>query len=837
MNKKPIWILLFACILAGGVFFRVWRLADRPMHTDEAVHAEKLKALLQEGFYAYDPNEFHGPTLNYFTLIPAWLRGEKTYAQIDEITLRIVPAFFGTLLILSPLFFIRQLTLRCVFLACTLLAFSPIFVYYSRYYIQETLLVLLTSVFLGAIWNYLQSHKILWILLAGISLGLMHATKETFIFVVIAVGFAWIVCRLKDRQAMRIKPLHLLVAILAAVLVSILFYSSFGTNWKGPADSLATYVIWAARAGGKTVHIHPWYYYLNLLTWIEFIEPITWNEDGIVALALFGFVMTWRKTDQRWSQSVFLEFIAVYTLILTVIYCTIPYKTPWNMMTFVYGMAILAAFAGDRLLQYAHQRWSKVIVWGLLFVYGLASPVVQSWMLNFEYASDSTNPYVYAHTGTDIFKMVDVLENTTKALTEGRNTTIQFIAAGSDYWPFPWYLRTFSHVGYWDYVDDSVIQSPIILTNAEHEQEFLNVLYTVPPAGQKHLYVPLFDETFYLRPGVEWRGYIRKDVWDQMRHEPLPTISSVKEKGSALKVQPNKKTIDNLVKFSHQAMNSNFEVFIQHEDGTYAGRAARAAFHQVDRLEQILSRFIENSDVSRINQLSPGDFIIVDEDTMQCLQIARQAWQLTDGAFDVTIGRLITAWKSNNSRQAEALLANRPSTKMLDLDDLSVKVLGENISVDLGGIGKGYAVDKIAEILAEWGIKKALIHGGASSVLAMDPPEGKTGWKITLSNPIDDSTIVHLDMKNQVLSCSGLQQGQHIINPFTGQPTDRRACWVLTRSNAALADALTTAAMLMPMEKIQSLQEQMPEMAVMLLSSTENHQPKLQRMGDWPNGE
>ncbi len=75
------------------------------MHTDEAVHAEKFKALHEDGFYAYDPDEFHGPTLNYFTLISARLRGEKTFLQISEVTLRIVPAVFGIGLILTPLFF------------------------------------------------------------------------------------------------------------------------------------------------------------------------------------------------------------------------------------------------------------------------------------------------------------------------------------------------------------------------------------------------------------------------------------------------------------------------------------------------------------------------------------------------------------------------------------------------------------------------------------------------------------------------------------------------------------------------------------------------------------
>ena len=87
-------------ILTLALLLRLPELDRRPMHTDEAVHAVKFGALLEEGFYQYDPFEYHGPTLNYFTLIPAWLSGKRTFAAIDEFTLRIVPVFFGMLSIL-----------------------------------------------------------------------------------------------------------------------------------------------------------------------------------------------------------------------------------------------------------------------------------------------------------------------------------------------------------------------------------------------------------------------------------------------------------------------------------------------------------------------------------------------------------------------------------------------------------------------------------------------------------------------------------------------------------------------------------------------------------------
>ena len=117
---------------------------------------------------------------------------------------------------------------------------------------------------------------------------------------------------------------------------------------------------------------------------------------------------------------------------------------------------------------------------------------------------------------------------------------------------------------------------------------------------------------------------------------------------------------------------------------------------------------------------------------------------------------------------------------------------------------------------------------------ALDGPDERKGWPITLSNPIDDSVILRLEMKKEVLSCSGLQKGRHIINPFTGQPvTDRRACWIRAQKNAALADALTTAGMIMPIEKIRKLQKKSADLSVMVLMTEEKKQPHLIKIGPW----
>lgn len=842
-GQKKRWILLFVIVIGGGIFFRLWRLNDRPMHTDEAVHAYKYQALfkaahgikqealLEEGLYFYDPHEFHGPTLNDFTLISSALRNEHDAAAISEATLRCVPAIFGVALILTPLLFAGSLNKRTVFFSCLLLAFSPAFVYYSRYYIQEMLLAFFTATFLGCGWRYIQSKKRAWLILSGISLGLMHATKETFVFSLAAALVALIVYIRHEKVKGPWKVSHILGAAVATILTSVLFYSSFGKNPQGILDSLTTYAIWFQRSG-DSVHLHPWTYYLDILTWIEIFEPVSWNEDGIVALALCGLLFVFIPKTRTAKLPAVIQCMAIYTLVLTAIYCIIPYKTPWCMLSFLYGMIMLAAFTLDELTAAAETRWQKTCIGFIIGVFVCISPVFQSWMLNFKYFSDPRNPYVYAHTSTDITPMVEAVEQAAKS-AKGTNTLIYVIAEGDDYWPFPWYLRQFTQVAYQSQPDAAVCQAPIILANANSEQSLLNVLYTVPPPGQKHLYVPLFDDDLYLRPGVPWRGYIRKDLYDRMnmQSEPAPPQQTTKE--SAVMSQPDKKEIDNLLTFNHQAMHTDFQIFVQDERETDAGRAARAAFQEVDRLEQLLSRFIPNSDVSRINALAAGEEAVVDEDVLLCLQIAQQAYELTDGTFDITIGTVIEAWKNGNTEKAKQLLS-QPSAEKLELDAelLIVKVLTDNVSIDLGGIGKGYAVDVIAQILDEWGIEQAMIHGGASSVRALKPPEGKRGWPITISDPIEGNVIDRLELANEVLSCSGTGKGKHIINPATGRPvTDRTACWVRLNKSAALADALSTAGMILPTESIKTITQKLPDAGMMLITTEDTQQA----FGNWDN--
>jgi thiamine biosynthesis lipoprotein len=273
--------------------------------------------------------------------------------------------------------------------------------------------------------------------------------------------------------------------------------------------------------------------------------------------------------------------------------------------------------------------------------------------------------------------------------------------------------------------------------------------------------------------------------------------------GAALSLGDGTAAVD-AHRFGHEAMNTVFEVLCAHDDRGYARQAAQAGFELVDRLEQDLSRFIANSDISRINALGAGQGTRVSPWTMECLDIAWRMHALTGGVFDISIGSGLDRLE-------------------LVADGFVVRAREEGARLDLGGIGKGYAVDRVAELLEEWEVPCALVHGGFSSVLALEPPPGRDGWPLGLTAPGSTGRRIRISARHLALSASGTEKGAHIQDPRDGQPVRDRAAWAALgragagtpgapgerteapRSPAAVVEALSTAFMILPVEAIAEL--------------------------------
>ncbi len=291
-------------------------------------------------------------------------------------------------------------------------------------------------------------------------------------------------------------------------------------------------------------------------------------------------------------------------------------------------------------------------------------------------------------------------------------------------------------------------------------------------------------------------------------------------------VQSDYQSIPGMKRFCHEAMATTYEVIMVHDDDRYARQAAAAAFAEVDRLEGELSRFIEHSDITRINNLPANKPLRLGLDAFECLQLSSRIYTETNGAFDITIGSLFSCWRNQDGTprtpsQEELNLARRHTgTDLLLLDESehTVQLLAGPVQVDLGGVGKGYAVDRAAELLREWSIDIALISGGYSSVLALDAPADTKGWPLTLSNPDNRKEILaRPSLQGRAISGSGLQKGRHIIDPRTAQPVKGKLAAWASAPDAATADALSTAFMVMSPDEIRQYCSRRPDVSAMIM--------------------
>jgi len=520
-RSEAVFGVCIAAVAATALAARLPRLDARPMHGDEANQAVKAGILLETGQYRYDPDEHHGPTLYWMTLPSLWLSQAADFGTTSEWWYRIVPVVFGAGLVVLLLTAGDGLGYPAALLAGVFTAISPAMVFYSRYYIQETLLVFFTFATILAAWRYVRRPSLGWAIAVGALLGLMHGTKETWVLAGTAMiagliaAMAWTRWRgggLPDLKSY-VRPRSLAAAAFAAISVTVVLYTSFGRNWSGPLDSLLCYVTYLQRGveGGEAgLHSHPWYYYFELLFAYWPSRQFFWSEGLIAGLALVGcmagLARSWLPNPQRY----FVRWLAFYTLVLTAIYCLIPYKTPWCCLTFLHGMILLAGVGAWTILRSAPKAAGKSIA-VLALTAGVAHLTWEYRELNFRFFADQRNPYVYAHSSTDVVNLAQQMDRLAAVSPDGREMVIHVVTA-ENYWPLPWYLRQFNrdYTGFWDdamaWKEDTARLPPaslIVLTDEARES-------VDSVCGED------YDRrmNYGLRPGVILSVYVRRELWD-----------------------------------------------------------------------------------------------------------------------------------------------------------------------------------------------------------------------------------------------------------------------------------------------------------------------------------
>jgi uncharacterized protein (TIGR03663 family) len=498
-------------ITVGALALRCPQLALRPMHNDEAVNADKIKGLWDNGRYTYDPNEHHGPTLYYATIPFVWLSGARDYDHLSEGTLRAVCVFFGLALIGLLWLLADGLGRAGVFTAGTLTALSPAMVFYSRYFIHEMLLVCFSLLILAAGWRYTRTRKLSWAAVAGVGFGLIYATKETFVLTVGAVvgalllTIAW--SRWRDQQPLPwrsyLNTRHILVGFGMAAAVSLLFFTSFFTNPSGPIDSLRTYVPWLKRAGGESPHIHPWYFYLQRLAFFQERNGPVWSEGLVLGLAVVGGVAALSRLGLGAIDRSLARFVTFYTILLTAAYSVISYKTPWCLLGFLDGMILLAGVGAVALVHW----WRQPLAKGAVTVVLLAAAVHlgwQAWRASYVFAADRRNPYVYAQTVPDLLRLVRQVQALAKVHPDGDQMVVKVMAPDNDYWPLPWYLRQFKRVGWWGRLAADPY-APVMIVGAELRAALDD------KSDKAWVMVGYFE----LRPKTFLELYVKFDLWEK----------------------------------------------------------------------------------------------------------------------------------------------------------------------------------------------------------------------------------------------------------------------------------------------------------------------------------
>ena len=278
------------------------------------------------------------------------------------------------------------------------------------------------------------------------------------------------------------------------------------------------------------------------------------------------------------------------------------------------------------------------------------------------------------------------------------------------------------------------------------------------------------------------------------------------------------------VRLARHAMATRFEWVLWGQTPERLRAAGEEALDEVDALESALSRYRGLSDIARVNAGAAVGPVRVSPSTFRLLERARVLSEVTNGAFDITVGALLRAWGfvgGTGSRPSPEAVRQARDTSgwhrvRLDASEFSVTFDRPGVELDLGALGKGYALDRALELLTEAGVAHALLHGGTSSILTRGLAPDERAWRVGLPGPRDSvpgptglvtppstPAVTHsVELHDESLSVSavwgksfteGGEELGHVLDPRTGEPVRRARCAAVVGPEAAVSDALSTA--------------------------------------------
>jgi uncharacterized protein (TIGR03663 family) len=506
-SADTIWWNIATVILVVAAVLRLYDLELKPLHHDEGVNWFFLNDLIRPPHtYRYNPMNYHGPTLYYL----AWL---STAAMgVTAFALRFVPAVLGIVTVALVLSLRRQLGATSALVAAALIALSPGAVYFSRYFIHETLLVCFTLGLVVGTLRYKDTHRLRWLMLASACAGLMFATKETALISAIvltgsAVG-AVLVPRLRRSHdvlppdprtelkdafenvnlprtrftwgtAARRSWLPILAAVAIFLMVNVLFYSSFFTYREGVSAALKSFAPW--RRVALEEHVSVWSVYLRWL----------WQEESpTLILGAIGISLALWRADNKVAV-----FVALWAVGMFTAYSVIPYKTPWLTLNIILPLAIVGGHGVEVLRAQARSSMRTAMVLGAA---GFVAVIgYQTIILNFVRYDDDRYPYVFGHTRRETLTLVREIERVVQR-SGGRQVPTIAITSPEQF-PLSWYLRDYP-VGYYGRL--LPVTDPIVIGSEDQADELQSLL------GASYHKIGAYS----LRPGVTLVLFVRQDL-------------------------------------------------------------------------------------------------------------------------------------------------------------------------------------------------------------------------------------------------------------------------------------------------------------------------------------
>ncbi len=416
-------------IIGLATFLRFFLLGMKPPHFDEGINGWFVDQMVRNGFYKYDPTNYHGPLHFYVLFLSQTLFGRNLWALRLPVVLVSISCVWLTLKF-EP--FVGRNLSR---LAALAMAVSPGFVFYGRYSIHEAWLVLFTMLFffgLFGLWKF-GTANYLWC--AGMGLTGMILSKETYILHVgcamIAVAVCWVsnyFNKLEDsRPATQTWDyVDLAVVIGTGVALIIFFYSGTFFNWNGVKGLYQAYLPWFKTGSEGHGHQKPWYYWLRLIARYE------WPVLAGLVLCLFSVRF----------KNVALRYLAIYSVGTLIAYSIVKYKTPWCIISFIWPFTFI--FGAAVLLVPLTYKRVVYLVSAILLTGSLGYCV---W-LNYFRCTTETEPYVYVQTYNDVYKFTDPLLQLAHSDPRAYQLIGHIIRASP--YPLPWMLDDFGRVGYYE---------------------------------------------------------------------------------------------------------------------------------------------------------------------------------------------------------------------------------------------------------------------------------------------------------------------------------------------------------------------------------------------------